>query len=76
MLNGFPAAFRTAIRHGDCSVRWTEPNRATVLIQGTLVPTGYFEGAVQGVFTSTRVATVATAGRQVGVNTSEVDVSW
>ncbi len=76
MLNGFPAAFRTAIRHGDCSVQWVEPNRATVVIQGTTVPTGYFEGAVRGVFASTKVAEVRTVGRQVGMNATEVDVSW
>lgn len=76
MLNGFPAAFRTAIRHGECSVQWSGPNRATVVIQGTTVPPGYFEGAVRGVFETTRVAEVNANGRPVGLTGTEVEVSW
>ena len=76
MLNGFPAAFRTAIRHGECSVQWDGPSRAVVVIQGTTVPTGYFEGAVRGVFATTRVAEVSTVSRPLGLNGTEVEVSW
>lgn len=76
MLNGFPAAFRTAIRHGDCSVQWAGPQRAVVVIQGTTVPPVYFEGAVRGVFATTRVAQVTTVGRPRGFTGTEVEVSW
>ena len=76
MLDGLPAAFRTSIRHGDCTVRWVGPQRAVIVIQGTTVPPVYFEGSVRGVFITTRLARVTTVERSRGLTDSEIEVSW
>jgi|GEM_PF-739511 len=76
LLNGFPSAYRTAVRHGDCLVTWMGPNAARITIQGSPLPAEYYEGAVRGVFACTKVAQVATVARQVSLLLTEVDVSW
>jgi uncharacterized protein (TIGR02265 family) len=76
LLNGFPSADRTAVRHGDCTVTWMGAHAARVTIQGSPLPAEYYEGAVRGVFSFTQVAQVATVVRQVSPLLIEVDVSW
>lgn len=76
LLNGFPSAYRTAVRHGDCSVVWTAPTEARVVIEGSPLPAEYFEGAVRGVFDFTGLVTVSTRARQVEPLRLEVDVAW
>jgi hypothetical protein len=36
----------------------------------------YFEGAVRGIFEATRVANVKSAGRQLSLSDTEIEVSW
>jgi uncharacterized protein (TIGR02265 family) len=76
MLNGFPSAWRTSIRHGECSVRWTGPVRGIVAIKGSTLPCEYLVGAVRGLFETTKVADVNATGRQVSLSETEVEVSW
>ncbi|PTL78999.1 DUF2378 family protein [Vitiosangium sp. GDMCC 1.1324] len=76
MLNGFPSAYRTSVRHGECSVRWSGSHNGIVSIQGSTLPAEFFEGAVRGIFENTRVADVKTTGRQLSLRDAEIDVSW
>jgi len=76
MLNGFPSAWRTSVRHGECSVRWTGPNRGVVVVKASTLPSDYLVGAVQGLFETTQVADVNATGRQVSLSETEVHVSW
>ncbi|HYO57797.1 TIGR02265 family protein [Archangium sp.] len=76
MLDGFPSAYRTSIRHGECLVRWIGPANAIVVLKGSTLPAEYIEGAVQGMFEATKVADVKTTGRQVSLSETEVEVSW
>ncbi|MFY0564805.1 TIGR02265 family protein [Archangium lansingense] len=76
MLNGFPSAWRTSVRHGECSVRWTGPNSGLVLVRGSTLPSEYLVGAVRGLFESTKMADVNTTGREVSLRETEVEVSW
>jgi uncharacterized protein (TIGR02265 family) len=76
MLNGFPSAWRTSIRHGECSVQWTGPGSGVVVIKGSPLPSEYLVGAVLGLFETTKVADVKATGRQVSLSETEVEVSW
>jgi uncharacterized protein (TIGR02265 family) len=76
LLEGLPSAYRTSVRHGVCSVQWTGPSRGLVRIQGSTLPTEYLEGALRGVFESSKVANVKAHGRQVSLSDTEIDVSW
>ncbi|WNG39550.1 DUF2378 family protein [Archangium violaceum] len=76
MLNGFPSAYRTSVRHGDCSVHWIGPSTGIVSIKGSTLPMEYFEGAVRGIFEATKVASVKAVGRQLSLSDTEIEVSW
>ncbi|WNG24435.1 DUF2378 family protein [Cystobacter fuscus] len=76
LLEGLPSAFRTAVRHGECSVSWLGPNHGRLLFQGCTLPAEYYEGAVRGVFESTRIAQTLVSARQVNLLDTEVEVSW
>jgi uncharacterized protein (TIGR02265 family) len=76
MLDGIPSAYRTAIQHGVCSVQWSGPTHGRVILQGNTLPMEYIEGAVRGLFESSKVADVKTTGRQVSLRDMEIDVSW
>ncbi|MGZ3461719.1 MAG: TIGR02265 family protein [Archangium sp.] len=76
LLNGFPSAYRTSIRQGECLVQWTGPSSGLVAIKGSTLPMEYFEGAVRGIFETTGVAEVKASGRQVFLNEAEIEVSW
>lgn len=76
MLNGFPSAWRTSVRHGECSVQWTGPGSGIVSIRGSTLPCDYLVGAVRGLFEAARVADVKATGRQVSLSETEVEVSW
>jgi uncharacterized protein (TIGR02265 family) len=76
LLNGFPSAYRTAVRHGDCSIMWLAPTEARVVIEGSPLPAEYFEGAVRGVFDFTQLVAVTARARQVAPLRVEVDVVW
>lgn len=76
MLNGFPSAWRTSVRHGECSVQWTGPGSGIVLIKGSTLPCDYLVGAVRGLFEAAKVAEVNATGRQVSLRETEVEVSW
>lgn len=76
LIEGLPPAYRTAIRHGECSVEWQGPTRGRILFEGCTLPAEFYEGAVRGVFESTRLARATVIARQVSLTSSEVDVSW
>lgn len=75
-VNSFPAAYRLALNHGSCTVRWTERSGGTVTLQCHSLPMEYLEGAVGGIFESNLLTNVKVVGRQVALGLSEIDVSW
>jgi uncharacterized protein (TIGR02265 family) len=76
LLQGLPSAFRTAVLHGECSVEWLSSTHGRLVFQGCTLPAEYYEGAVRGVFESTRLAWATVSARQVSLLVTEVDVSW
>ncbi len=76
MINGFPSAWRTSVRHGECVVRWTGPGSGIVTVRGSTLPCDYVVGAVRGLFEAAKVAGVNATGRQVSLSETEVEVSW
>ena len=76
LLEGLPPAYRTAIRHGQCSVEWLGPCHGRLLFQGCTLPAEFYEGAVRGVFETTRLTHATIQARQVDLLSTEVEVKW
>jgi uncharacterized protein (TIGR02265 family) len=76
LLTSLPAGYRTAILHGECSIRWTTPSSGTLVVRNSTIPMEYLEGAAQGIYELTKIANVKVVGRREGLTDSEIDVSW